>query len=66
MYGVNLGQETVIGGSAINFFIDQDGTTSGGTDRTWYDGVGYEVVPEPSSMALLGLGGLALILRRRR
>ncbi|MBK1791577.1 PEP-CTERM sorting domain-containing protein [Persicirhabdus sediminis] len=26
----------------------------------------YEVVPEPSAVALLGLGGLALILRKRR
>lgn len=26
----------------------------------------YDVVPEPSSTALLGLGGLALMLRRRR
>lgn len=28
--------------------------------------VGYTAVPEPSSAALLGLGGLALILRRRK
>lgn len=28
--------------------------------------IDYTVVPEPSSTALLGLGGLALILRRRR
>ena len=27
---------------------------------------GFEAIPEPSSTALLGLGGLALILRRRR
>ena len=29
-------------------------------------GFGFEVVPEPSSTALLGLGGLAMILRRRK
>lgn len=28
--------------------------------------LGFEAVPEPSSTALLGLGGLALILRRRK
>ncbi|MBK1830703.1 PEP-CTERM sorting domain-containing protein [Verrucomicrobiaceae bacterium R5-34] len=31
-----------------------------------YESVTLEVVPEPSSAALLGLGGLALILRRRK
>jgi hypothetical protein len=30
------------------------------------DGIAITVVPEPSSTALLGLGGLALMLRRRR
>lgn len=30
------------------------------------DGLQLEIVPEPSSTALLGLGGLALILRRRK
>lgn len=34
--------------------------------RSIVKGVGIEVVPEPSSAALLGLGGLALILRRRK
>lgn len=29
-------------------------------------GVNFDAVPEPSSTALLGLGGLALILRRRK
>ncbi|MGJ8655428.1 MAG: PEP-CTERM sorting domain-containing protein [Akkermansiaceae bacterium] len=38
-------------------------------DAEYYDvfeSVTLEVVPEPSSTALLGLGGLALILRRRK
>ena len=33
---------------------------------TVYESITLEVVPEPSSAALLGLGGLALILRRRK
>ncbi len=66
MYAVNLGQATVTGGGGtIDVFVDKlTGTSS--TTRSWYDGVGYEVVPEPSSVALLGLfGGLALLRRRR-
>lgn len=38
---------------------------SGGTNHAW-QGIRIETVPEPSSTALLGLGGLALILRRRK
>lgn len=35
--------------------------------QTWFDGIqAVAPVPEPSSSALLGLGGLALILRRRK
>jgi hypothetical protein len=49
------------------------------TSHSWFSGNGnsqaaarpmltieYQAVPEPSSTALLGLGGLALMLRRRR
>lgn len=39
--------------------------TAGGNDA-YADNVEFTVVPEPSSTALLGLGGLALILRRRK
>jgi hypothetical protein len=39
---------------------------SGGTGTGFIGGYVVETVPEPSSTALLGLGGLALMLRRRR
>ncbi len=66
MYGVNLGEVTVSGGSGtVDVFVDQL-IGGGSTDRTWYDGVGFEAVPEPSSTLLIGFGGLALGLRRRR
>ncbi len=42
------------------------GPTKSGHDRASIGGLQIETVPEPSSTALLGLGGLALILRRRK
>jgi len=68
MYGVYLGQSTVVGGSAINVYIDSSATSSGGgEDRSWYDGVGYSAVPEPGSFALIGgLAALAWVACRRR
>ena len=41
-------------------------TTSGVGNNPAFNGLLIEAVPEPSSTALLGLGGLALILRRRK
>jgi hypothetical protein len=42
--------------------------TIGGANSTFhvFDNISVTSVPEPSSTALLGLGGLALILRRRK
>lgn len=37
-----------------------------GSDATFANALDLAVVPEPSTTALLGLGGLALILRRRK
>jgi hypothetical protein len=65
MYGANLGEATVTDGSVIDIFIDADGPATSGQGRTWYDGVGY-AIPEPASLALMGLGGLMLLPRRKR
>ncbi len=45
-------------GSQVQYTATEDGTSA--TSLT------FNPVPEPSSTALLGLGGLALILRRRK
>lgn len=50
-------------GSMKLFFTAPDG---GGNDARFDNASVVVVVPEPSSAALLGLGGLALIMRRRK
>ena len=54
-------------GTGFNIFVEGDRAMTGQMQRTWYDGVGYAVVPEPAFGALLGLGTLAgtFALRRR-
>ncbi len=56
----------VTAGTTANVYLEQVtgvGTFSGGVSALQLRNV---TVPEPSSTALLGLGGLALILRRRK
>ncbi|MDA8991850.1 PEP-CTERM sorting domain-containing protein [Akkermansiaceae bacterium] len=49
---------------ATSYSIDiQAGTFNG--QRSWYDGIGVEVVPEPSSALLIGLCGIFGLRRRR-
>ncbi len=63
--GSRLKQEasTVFTDDVITFHSDRG---LGGGYRGSIAGFKIEIVPEPSSAALLGLGGLALILRRRK
>lgn len=75
--GANYDVTLTVGGSANNFSatiasvgaIDEVGFLNGGgggntnVDNLQIDGVG--LVPEPASMALLGLGGLLMLSRRR-
>ena len=46
----------------LNLFA---GTTGGG-NQTAFDNVRVDFVPEPASLALVGMGGLAMLGRRRR
>lgn len=70
LYGVNLGQQTIAGGSALEVFVGHS-TGDRSQDRTWYDGVGYTavVIPEPASYAAI-FGAVALagmiVMRRRK
>jgi len=59
-----VGNAVADGGGNIEVFIDDFGSTDV-NQRTWYDGVSHELVPEPS-VALLGAFGLLGLLRRRR
>jgi hypothetical protein len=60
----SLGTAVADASGEITVYVDSNGGSS--STRTWYDGVGYEAVPEPSAALLLGLGGLALLRRRRK
>jgi len=60
--GFIVGQITTNDSGAITVYYGE-GVGSG---RTQFDGVLFDVVPEPSSFALLGLGGLCLLRRRRK
>lgn len=67
-----LSDATWEAGSTAIFTIEFTGgatsTGTGGGHETLVDNIGITatVVPEPSAIALFGLGGLALFLRRRR
>ncbi|MFC5050439.1 PEP-CTERM sorting domain-containing protein [Rubritalea spongiae] len=50
----------------FRIYLDDRAGNQNSSSGTYIDNVVISAVPEPSSTALLGLGGLALILRRRK
>lgn len=50
----------------ITVFVDDLATGIASNYRTWYDGVSYEVVPEPATIGLIGIFGAGALFVRRR
>ncbi|MCG8511711.1 MAG: PEP-CTERM sorting domain-containing protein, partial [Rhodospirillales bacterium] len=77
---VDGSEPSIASGSSGQTILDYVGTTNTATsfsvtigpgaiaagNRTYWVGVAYKAIPEPASMALVGMGGLLLIVRRRR
>jgi hypothetical protein len=75
LWQASLGTAVADGSGQIQVFIDDfsfEGLAVPPTGpahvnhRTWYDGVGYSLVPEPSTLTLGLLGGMSLLIARRR
>ncbi|MEM9347247.1 MAG: PEP-CTERM sorting domain-containing protein [Planctomycetota bacterium] len=63
-YAIQVG--TVTGTEiSIDAGLTNQVDSGSGDERSVYIGLGYQVVPEPGSLALLGLGGLCVLRRRR-
>ena len=64
MAQVTLGTLIADANGEIAIYIDDLANTSNG-NRTWYDGVGYQLIPTPATLTLLSLAGFGVAQRRR-
>jgi hypothetical protein len=75
IYFANFGQVTLLAPTVVPIYVQglqQDLTGASPAQanntgqRTWYEGVGYSLVPEPSSLMLSLCGVMGLVASRRR
>ena len=66
-YANDIGNWTADGSGNLVIWMGQGNVnTFDNGARTMMDGLSVTLIPEPSTLALVGLGGLALVLRRRK
>jgi hypothetical protein len=61
-----IGNTTADGSGNIHIFVDDRPAATSVNLRTWYDGVAYQAVPEPTTAALAGLAVAGVVIFRRR
>jgi hypothetical protein len=63
LWQASLGQ---VSGTSISVYLDDDPAQADANGRTWLDGIGYEVIPEPATLGLVGIFGAGALFVRRR
>ena len=56
---------TATDGLTVTVYADGGFVTAGSDNRTWYDGVGYEAIPEPATLGLIALSAFGVVVSRR-